>query len=68
MSLKAFHIIFVIVSTLFSFGTGIFCLKSHSASPDTTLLALGVTLNVGGVALLIYGKYVLKKLKRISLL
>lgn len=68
MSLKAFHIIFVIVSTLFSFGTGLFCLKSHSASPDTTLLLLGVALNIGGVALLIYGKYVLKKLKRISFL
>ena len=68
MSLKAFHIIFIIVSTLFSFGTGIFCLKSHSASPDTTLFILGVALNVGGVALLVYGKYVLKKLKRISFL
>jgi len=68
MSLKAFHIIFVIVSTLFCFGTGVFCLKSHSASPDATMLALGIALNVGGVALLFYGRYFLKKLKRISYL
>lgn len=68
MSLKAFHIIFVIVSTLFSFGTGIFCLKSNSVTPNATLFVLGVALNISGVALLVYGKYVLKKLKRISFL
>lgn len=68
MSLKAFHIIFIIVSTLFCFGTGVFCLKANSANPDTTMLGLGIALNVGGVTLLVYGKYFLKKLKRISYL
>ncbi len=68
MSLKAFHILFIIVSTLFCFGTGVFCLKSHSAEPDTMMLGLGVALNVGGVVLLVYGRYFLKKLKRISYL
>ncbi len=68
MSLKAFHIIFIVISTLFCFGTGAFCLKSNSAAPDTTMLALGIALNLGGVALLIYGRYFLKKLKRISYL
>ncbi len=68
MSLKAFHIIFIIISTLFCFGTGVFCLKSNSAQPDATMLTLGIALNLGGVTLLVYGKYFLKKLKQISYL
>jgi hypothetical protein len=68
MSLKAFHIIFIIVATLFCFGTGVFCLKSNASKPDATMLWLGVALNIGGVVLLAYGKYFLKKLKQISYL
>ncbi|MEO7678689.1 MAG: hypothetical protein ABIV39_18190 [Verrucomicrobiota bacterium] len=68
MSLKAFHIVFVIASTLLAFGVGGFELKAYFASEEKQALILGISSLVGGVALICYGKVVLKKLKHISYL
>lgn len=68
MSLKTFHIIFVAASTLLAFGFGGWELQSYFVSYDREALILGVSSLVAGVALLWYGKVVLKKLKQISYL
>jgi len=68
MSLKAFHIIFVSISTLLAFGFGGWELQDYFATHDNSSLWLGVSSVVVGIALLWYGKAFLKKLKHISYL
>jgi hypothetical protein len=68
MSLKAFHIIFVAASTLLAFGFGGWELQEYFATHEKQALVLGVFSLLGGIALLWYGKIVLKKLKHISYL
>ena len=68
MSLKAFHIIFVAASTLLAIGFGGWELQDYFATQDKQSLCLGVFSLLAGVALLWYGKVVLKKLKHISYL
>jgi len=68
MSLKAIHIIFVAASTLLCFGFAAWAFRAFSLSGGWANLLLGITSLVGGVALLVYGRYFLRKLKHISYL
>ncbi len=68
MSLKAFHIVFVAASTLLAFGFGGWELKNYFANGEKQALLLGAFSILSGIALLWYGKVVLKKLKHISYL
>ncbi len=68
MSLKAFHIVFVAASTLLAFGVGGWELKAYFDTEEKQALILGIGSLVAGVALIWYGKVVLKKLKHISYL
>ena len=68
MSLKAFHIVFIVVSTLLAFGFGAWALKQYFSQRSTTDLALGIASLVLGLGLIWYGKYFLRKLKHISYL
>ena len=69
MSLKAFHIIFITASTLLAFGFGAWSLITYFTANSGTLdLVLGSASVCAGVALIVYGKYFLKKLKNISYL
>jgi len=69
MSLKAFHIIFITASTLLAFGFGAWSLVGYfTASSGRIDLILGLASVSAGIALIVYGKYFLKKLKNISYL
>lgn len=68
MSLKAFHIIFVIVSVLFSLGLAAWGFHRFLTLGKTGYLLFGIGGIVAAVALLVYGRYFLKKLKNISYL
>jgi hypothetical protein len=68
MSLKAFHIVFVVLSTLLAFGMGGWMLNRYLASGEPLDLALGLLGIVAGIGLVWYGKVVLKKLKHIGYL
>ena len=69
MSLKAFHIIFITASTLLTFGFGAWSLIGYFTAKSGTLdLILGSASLGAGIALIVYGKYFLKKLKNISYL
>jgi hypothetical protein len=69
MSLKAFHVIFITAASAMAFGCGVWGIKNYF-SPDGRLVELifGIGAIVVGVALIIYERYFLKKLKNISYL
>ncbi|MEO6182598.1 MAG: hypothetical protein ABIP71_05780 [Verrucomicrobiota bacterium] len=68
MSLKAFHIIFIGASTLLAFGFGAWELRNYFATGESQSLWFGILSLLAGIALIWYGKVVLKKLKHISYL
>ena len=68
MSLKAFHIVFITVSTVLAAGFGLWSLQNYFAGEDGLNLIFGIGSLLAGVALVIYGKYFLKKLKKVSYL
>ena len=69
MSLKAFHLVFITVSTLLSAFFGVWAIRQYwTGEGSGTDLALGVASLVVMVGLVVYGKYFLRKLKDISYL
>jgi ABC-type uncharacterized transport system permease subunit len=68
MSLKAFHVLFIAVSILLAFGFAAWEIKLYSEQKRLMDLGFGLGSLVAGVGLIIYGRYVLKKLKHISYL
>jgi hypothetical protein len=69
MSLKAFHLVFIIASIMLAFGFGAWALMNY-ASPHGVAwdLVWGVAGLVVGVGLVVYEIYFLKKLKNVSYL
>ena len=69
MSLKAFHLVFITASCALAFGCGVWSLKDYfSADGVTSDLVFGLVSFAIGVALIIYERYFLKKLKKESYL
>ena len=68
MSLKAFHVVFIAVSILLAFGFAAWELKLYSEERRLADLGFGAGSAVAGITLIVYGRYVLKKLKHISYL
>ena len=66
MSLKAFHIIFVIVSTLLTISVGLWAISQYRSTGSLSMLWFGMGSFAGTIALGVYGRYFLKKLKHIS--
>jgi hypothetical protein len=69
MSLKAFHIVFITASSALAFGFGVWMLREYRA-PEGAMsdLAFGISSLVAGVALLVYERFFLRKLKNVSYL
>ena len=69
MSLKAFHLIFISASTALAFGCGIWGLKDFfSEGGGIWDLVFGLGSLAAGVGLILYERYFLKKLKKVSYL
>lgn len=70
MSLKAFHVIFVTAASALAFGFGIWELKDYWSAQGghPSQLAMGIASLVVGVGLVLYERYFLKKLKKVSYL
>lgn len=68
MSLKAFHLVFIVASVLLAFGFAAWSLTAYSDGRRWMDLIFGVGSALTGVGLIVYGRYVLKKLKHISYL
>jgi hypothetical protein len=68
MSLKAFHVVFVISTILLCFGFGAWAIHARMQGGSLFEFVLGLVSLVGGVAMIVYFKAVLKKLRNISYL
>lgn len=67
MSLKFFHILFITVSTLLAFGFAAWELTRYFRGANGGIdLLLGLASAAAGIGLVIYGRYVFAKLKKIS--
>jgi len=68
MSLKALHIVFIVASTVLALGFGGWSLNEYAHGGARSNLWFGIGSLVIGVALIAYGKAILRKLKDISYL
>jgi len=65
MSLRVFHIIFVIVSVALSLWVAMWGVREYSQEQSTMGLTLAVIFFVSAAALIWYGKKVYRKLKEL---
>ena len=68
MSLKAFHVVFIIASILLAFGFGAWSYVDYKDQGKTMDLIYAIGSTLAGIALVIYFRIVLRKLKNISYL
>ena len=68
MSLKAFHLVFIILSIMFTLMFGIWGVVNHGSSGKTAELVMGILSLIGTIGLSIYLYFFLKKFKHISYL
>lgn len=68
MSLKAFHIIFITFSTLLAFGIGVWCLWINSVGQTTVYTAGAIISFAVAIALVVYGCWFWRKMKRLRLI
>ncbi len=66
MSLKAFHTLFIVVSTLFSFGFGVWGFVEHQRTDATGALVLAILGVAAGGVLIAYELWFLRKLKGVE--
>jgi hypothetical protein len=68
MSLRAFHIVFIIVSMLLALGTGVWCLWINFVE-GAPIYAVGAAASfVAAIALLVYGFWFYRKMKRLRII
>ena len=70
MSLKAIHLLFIVVSTLLCFGFSAWAFWAYSNEDmgRQANMVMGSVSVVIGVGLIVYGRYFLKKLRDVSYL
>ena len=68
MSLKAFHLVFIIAAVLLSLGFAAWEFRSWYVHRQTLDLVLGSVSAVAGILLIAYGRYFLRKFKNVSYL
>lgn len=67
MSLKTFHIIFVVCSCALCIGFGIWAVRDYQVSSASSSLIMAIGSFVAAAVLVVYGRWFLKKLQRAAL-
>ena len=68
MSLKGFHIVFIIFSTLLALGIGAWCIWVNLVEGEPVYLAGAIFSFVAAVALIVYGVWFYRKMKRLGII
>ena len=68
MSLKAFHIVFVIFSTLLALGVGGWCIWVNLVEDAPVYLAGAIASFACALALVLYGVWFYRKMKRLRII
>ena len=68
MSLKGFHIVFITFSTLLALGGGALCIRVNQMAGGSAYLVGAAICFVAAVALVVYGVWFYKKMKRLRLI
>ena len=68
MSLKSFHLVFIVASILLGLGVGTWGIREYQAKGEIGALILGILFLLMGGVLLVYGRRMLKKTKDIGYL
>jgi hypothetical protein len=63
MSLKVFHIVFVIVCVALSLWVGVWGIRDYVIERNTGALSLGILFLASGLVLVLYGKKAFEKLR-----
>ena len=66
MSLKAFHVVFILVSLMLTIGFGVWAVKQYLSHGERLTLAMGIGSFASSLGLIVYGSWFLKKLKGVS--
>jgi hypothetical protein len=64
MSLKTFHVLFIVVSVLLAAGFGLWCLVTEKGASVAGSMAMGIVSLVLALALAVYLVKFVKKLRR----
>ena len=67
MSLKVFHIVFIVLSTVTAVGFGFWEIEAFRAEGGTGKLIVGIVSLAAGVLLMTYGQWFLKKMRKLGL-
>jgi hypothetical protein len=68
MSLKGFHIVFIIFSTLLALGIGAWCIWVNLVEGEPVYLAGAIFSFVSAIALMVYGVWFYRKMKRLRII
>jgi hypothetical protein len=68
MSLKGFHIVFITFSTLLALGIGVWCIWVDLVAGAPIYLAGAVFSFIAAIALIVYGIWFWRKMKRLRLI
>ena len=68
MSLKAFHIVFIIFSTLLALGLGAWCIWVNLVEGVPVYLAGAVASFATAIGLIVYGVWFYRKMKRLGII
>ena len=68
MSLKGFHIVFILFSTLLALGGGAYCIWVNLVVGAPVYMAGAIGCFAAAFALVIYGFWFLRKMKRLRLI
>jgi hypothetical protein len=68
MSLKAFHIVFIIFSTLLALGTGVWCLWVNLVAGAPIYVMGAIASFIVAILLLVYGFWFYRKMKRLRII
>ena len=66
MSLRFFHILFIVLSALMSLVVGIWAIDAYRTDASPTWLALAILAFVGGGLLVVYGNRFLQKTRKLG--